>query len=195
LSVKIRYNYNQRRSIIKKITNDKEKLIKQLTEIQIFQNLDKKEVKELIDSCEFTQYEDKETIIAQNEMSTFLCGILQGEVEICIKDEDGKHILLATVNKGDICGEASIFMDVKRTADVIAKGTVQIVNISREKLINFVNKTPKAGLKIFAYIIFSLIHKLKGANKEILFEKQSTVTAKDLEKLKVFFPSTLEDYL
>lgn len=141
------------------------------------------------------QYEDKETIIAQHETSTFLCGILEGEVEICLKDQEGERILLATVTKGDIFGEASIFMDVERTADVIAKGTVQIVKMSREKLISFVNNTPKAGLKIFAYIIFSLIHKLKGANKEILFEKQSTVTAKDLEKLKTFFSPSIEDYI
>ena len=170
-------------------------MVNQLTDVQIFQNLEKNEAKDLFDSCEFAQYEDDEKIISQHEMSTFLCGILEGEVEICIKDQQGKHILLATVTKGDICGEASIFMDVERTADVIAKGPVQIVTISRDKLISFVNKTPKAGLRIFAYIIFSLIHKLKGANKEILFEKESTVTTKDLEKLKGFFPPSIEDYL
>jgi len=166
-----------------------------LTKVRIFENLAEDELKDLFDSCEFLEYADGETIIAQDEVSHHLYGILQGGVEIHIKSKEGERILLGHVGQGDIVGEASIFLDVKRTADVTAKGSVQAVKISREKLINFVNSSAKAGVKIFGYIIFSLLHKLKGANEEILFEKQATISAKDLERLKNFFAPSIEDYI
>jgi CRP/FNR family cyclic AMP-dependent transcriptional regulator len=163
--------------------------------VRIFENLAQDELKDLSDSCEFLEYENGETIIAQDEVSHFLYGILKGGVDIFIKSKEGERILLGHVNQGDIVGEASIFLDVKRTADVLAKGAVQVAKISRENLIGFVNSSAKAGVKIFGYIIFSLLHKLKGANEEILFEKQATISAKDLERLKNFFAPTLEDYI
>jgi CRP-like cAMP-binding protein len=164
-------------------------------EVRIFENLVQNELKDLFNSCEFLEYDDGETIIAQDEVSSFLYGILEGEVDIFIKSKEEERIRLGHVTQGDIVGEASIFLDVKRTADVVASGKVQVVKISREKIIQFVNSTPKAGVKIFGYIIFSLLHKLKGANEEILFEKQSTISAKDLERLKSFFAPTIEDYM
>ena len=163
--------------------------------VRIFENLVKDELKDLFESCEFLEYADGETIIAQDEVSSFLYGILEGEVEIFIKSKDNERVLLGHVTQGDIVGEASIFLDVKRTANVIASGTVQVAKISQEKIIQFANSTPKAGVKIFAYIIFSLLHKLKGANEEILFEKESTISAKDLERLRSFFAPTIEDYI
>jgi CRP/FNR family cyclic AMP-dependent transcriptional regulator len=164
-------------------------------EVRIFENLVKDELNNLFNSCEFLEYADGETIISQDEVSSFLYGILDGAVDIFIKNKEGERILLGKVKQGDIVGEASIFLDMKRTADVVAQGKVEVVKISREKLINFVNSSPKAGVKIFGYIIFSLLHKLKGANEEILFEKEATISAKDLERLKNFFAPSIEDYL
>jgi CRP/FNR family cyclic AMP-dependent transcriptional regulator len=163
--------------------------------VRIFENLVQNELEDLFNACEFMEYNDSETIIAQNEASSFLYGILEGEVDIFIKSKENERIPLGHVKQGDIVGEASIFLDVKRTADVVANGNVQVVKISREKIIQFANSIPKAGVKIFGYIIFSLLHKLKGANEEILFEKQSTISAKDLERLKSFFAPTIEDYI
>ncbi|RPJ09442.1 MAG: cyclic nucleotide-binding domain-containing protein [Spirochaetaceae bacterium] len=166
-----------------------------LRTIQIFEALSEDEVQGLLGECEFVKYEKGETIIEQNETSTFLCGILSGEVDVFSSGEGDKDIRIGGVGQGDIVGEASIFMEMQRIADVKAKGEVEIVRISREKLIHFVNSLPKAGVKIFAFIIFSLLHKLSSVNRELVFEKESTVTAGDIERLKQYFAPTLEDYM
>jgi CRP-like cAMP-binding protein len=162
--------------------------------MQIFATLSNEEIETLFVSCEFFEYENREKIIEENSMSTFFCGILDGDVNIHATGEEKREIRIGRVHKGDIVGEASIFMDVPRTADVVADGRVEILKITRDKLIAFVNNSAKAGVKIFGFIIFSLIHKLKSINKELVFEKESTVTSADIEQLKKYFAPVADDY-
>ncbi|MBN1523606.1 MAG: cyclic nucleotide-binding domain-containing protein [Spirochaetales bacterium] len=170
-------------------------MIEKLKKVQIFETLAEEEIQKLITECEFIGYDNGETIIEQNESSTFLCGIIEGKVDVFASGEENKDIRIGSVYAGDIVGEASIFMDMNRTADVIAGSEVELVRITREKLSHFVNTLPRAGVKIFAFITFSLLRKLNSVNRELVYEKESAVTANDIERLKKFFSPTLEDYL
>jgi CRP-like cAMP-binding protein len=170
-------------------------LTEKLRCLQIFANLSLEEIDKLFPLCEFYEYKNKEKIIRQNETSTFLCGILEGDVNVYATSKEGREIRLGRVHKGDIVGEASLFFDVRRTADVVADGQVEIIKISRDNFINFVNSYSKAGVKVFAFMIFSLIHKLKNINSELVFEKESTVTPEELEKLKKYFAPVVDDFI
>jgi CRP-like cAMP-binding protein len=170
-------------------------LTEKLRCLQIFANLSPEEVDHLFPLCEFHEYENKEKIIRQNETSTFLCGILDGDVNVSSTSKEGRDIRLGRVHKGDVVGEASLFFDVRRTADVIADGHVETMKISRENFMSFVNKYTKGGVKIFAFMIFSLIHKLKNINAELVFEKESTVTPEELERLKQYFAPVVDDFI
>jgi CRP/FNR family transcriptional regulator, cyclic AMP receptor protein len=170
-------------------------LTEKLRCLQIFANLSLEEIDHLFPLCEFNAYDDREKIIRQNETSTFLCGILDGNVNVSSKSKEGREIRLGRVHKGDIVGEASLFFDVRRTADVVADGPVEIMKITRDNFIGYVNNFPKAGVKVFAFMIFSLIHKLKNINTELVFEKESTVTAEELNQLKKYFAPLVDDYL
>ena len=154
----------------------------------IFQNFNDSELDNFIEICSFFEYDLDEVIVSQDEVSTYLFAILDGLVDVRIKSEDGKYIPVSEVKSGDIFGEAAIFMDVKRTAQIVTKETARVARIGRDDLINFINKQPKAGVKMLAYIVFSLLHKLKRANKELVFEKESSITSDDLDRLKKFFP-------
>jgi CRP/FNR family cyclic AMP-dependent transcriptional regulator len=170
-------------------------LTEKLRCLQIFANLSPEEIDHLFPLCEFHEYEDGEKIITQNETSTFLCGILDGNVDVFATSKEGRDIRLGRVHKGDVVGEASLFFDVRRTADVVADGHVETMKISRENFMSFVNRDSKAGVKVFAFMIFSLIHKLKNINAELVFEKESTVTPEELEKLKQYFAPVVDDYI
>jgi len=166
-----------------------------MKDVLIFQNFNDSEMNDLIKICSFFEYEVDEVIVSQDEVSTYLFAILEGLVDVRIKSEDGEYIPVSEVRGGDIFGEAAIFMDVKRTAQIVTKETATVARISRDDLINFINKQPKAGVKMLAYIVFSLLHKLKRANKELVFEKESSITADDLDRLKKFFPKfSMDEY-
>jgi CRP-like cAMP-binding protein len=131
--------------------------------------------------------------VTQDTLSPYLYVLLEGNVNILMKGREGENIQVSEVQQGDVFGEAAIFMEVKRTASVVAHGTVQIVSITRDKLISFTNIYPRAGVKIYLFIILSLLLKLKRVSTELVFEKESTVSAKDLERLKSFFPKAMDD--
>jgi len=178
-----------------KINLTPEEAALRLKKLQIFSIFSNSEINELISACNFYQYDDKEKIIRQDETSTFLCGIVSGEVDILTTAENGRSVKLGHVLAGDIVGETSLLADLKRTADVVACGQIEAVIILRDKLLSFIHNNPQAGLKIFAFIILSLIHKLKSINREMVLEKEATVTAQDLERLKSYFRPVVEDFI
>jgi CRP-like cAMP-binding protein len=166
-----------------------------LKDVLIFQNFNNNELDDLVKICSFYEYDVDEVIVSQDEVSTYFFAILEGLVDVRIKSEDGEYIPVSEVKNGDIFGEAAIFMDVKRTAQIITKEKAKVARITRDDLIEFINQQPKAGVKMLAYIIFSLLHKLKRANRELVFEKESSITADDLDRLKKFFPKfSIDDY-
>jgi CRP/FNR family cyclic AMP-dependent transcriptional regulator len=168
--------------------------VPRLKDILIFRNLEKTEIEKISEICELVEYEDGEHIVTQDTLSSYLYVLLEGNVNILMKGREGKNIQVSEVQQGDVFGEAAIFMEVKRTASVVALGTVQIVSITRDKLISFTNIYPRAGVKIYLFIILSLLLKLKRVSTELVLEKESTVSAKDLERLKTFFPKALDDF-
>jgi CRP/FNR family cyclic AMP-dependent transcriptional regulator len=179
---------------INKIEIDKTSLKNKLSSVLMFQNLDDGEISELSKICEIFQYNKDETVVTQGEVSLYLFGILDGEMGVYMQGVEEK-VFMTHIQEGDVFGEASIFMDLERMADVIAESTATLVRISRDKLIDFVNRIPKAGVKIFGFVIFSLFHKLRSANKDLLFEKESNITAKELEKLKKLFPKSIKEMI
>ncbi|MBN2536411.1 MAG: cyclic nucleotide-binding domain-containing protein [Spirochaetales bacterium] len=169
---------------------ENENLAEELKHLLIFSHLSGTELTNISEICDVIIYYDGDLIVAQDTESPYFYAILEGDVSIWIKGQDGESICVSEIHKGDIFGEAAIFIDMKRTASVIAHGEVKIVSIFREKFFNFIHKYPRAGLKIYLYIIMSLLNKLKKTNVELTLEKESTVSAKDLERLKAFFPGS-----
>jgi CRP/FNR family transcriptional regulator, cyclic AMP receptor protein len=180
---------------VKKLIEDKDKLFAMMKQLLIFQNLSDAHIQELFAYCTFLEYSDEEVIVTQDTLSPYLYGILDGKVNVYMRSQENKDVHINAVNCGDVFGEAAIFIDMKRTAKVIADGPVKLLSISREKLIAFLYRFPDAGNKILIFIIFSLIHKLKRSSVDLVFEKESTVTAADLEVLRKFFPPTIEDVI
>ncbi|MBN2440965.1 MAG: cyclic nucleotide-binding domain-containing protein [Spirochaetales bacterium] len=166
-----------------------EALLAELKQLLIFRDLTVPELKIISEICEIVMYKDNDLIVDQDTESPYFYAILEGEVSIWVKGQEGENICVSKIHKGDIFGEAAIFIDMKRTASVMANGNVKIVSIFRDKFFNYVNKYPRAGMRIYLFIIMSLLHKLKKTNAELTLEKESTVTSKDLERLKAFIPN------
>jgi len=175
------------------LSQENTNLSKRLKDIRMFQNLSEGELLALTEISELVQYYDQETIVTQNTNSSNLFVILEGRIDITVSGHEKTDIFLSHVRAGDVFGEASLFMDVKRTATARADGIAVLVTISREKFLNYANQNPIAGLKIFSFIIYSLLNKLAIANKDLALERESSVSQEDLDELKKLFPYNLSD--
>ncbi len=173
----------------------REILTEELKSTLVFQNLGVEELAALVVLCACREYDPSETIVAQDSEGRELYVLLRGDVDITLDGRERGGIHLGSVQTGDVFGEASIFLDVRRTANVVARGSVRLACISREAMLAYCNQHPHGGLKIFSFIIYSLLRRLSMASKDLAVGKESMVTQADLDRLKEFFPKTIDEIL
>jgi len=170
-------------------------LIKELGSTIILQSLKPRELKRFARICELRDYDAGECLVEQDALGADLHILLAGAVDISVRGKKGKEVRAGEVRKGDVLGEASIFMDLPRTASARARGSCLVAAVGRDRLFEFCEANPRAGLKIFGFVIYSLLKRLGSTNRELAAEREAVVTAEDLERLGACFPKSLEEIL
>jgi CRP-like cAMP-binding protein len=169
--------------------------MRELKNAIILQNLNAWELKRFSKICEPRDYDAGECLVEQDALGSDLHILLEGMVDITVKGHGGEAVRVSEVRKGDVLGEASIFMDLPRTANAVARTACLVVAVSRDRLFAYCERNPKAGLKIFGFVIYSLLRRLGSTSRELAHARESVVTAEDLEELGACFPKSLEDML
>lgn len=146
-----------------------------IKKITTFQYLTEEQFNAIRPAFEIISYEEGEPIVSQGEISQHLFAVIEGRVHVSFKESNGKEMLICDIHAGEVFGEAGIFMAEKRMANVISAGKTIALRITRKDLISFIRREPHAGNKILMLIIYSLLNKLRIANEELAFEKQSDV--------------------
>lgn len=158
-----------------------------LKKVKILELLSPTELTEIARVIDIVQYDTDEVIVAEGEISSYLFAILDGSVRVTVKQMDDEQIerdiYICTIGKGETFGEAAVFMNVERTADVFANDDVLTMRVDRENLIGFIKAHPAAGIKILMVIIYSLLNKLKEANRELAFERKTVLAQNDIDSL------------
>lgn len=172
-----------------------ELLMEELRNTLIFQSLSLDELRKLTKLAEVWEYSAGEAVVTQDSVSHYLYVLLQGKVDIMVRGKEKENVRVSEINKGDVFGEASMFMDMRRTASAFATGEVMLASFSREAFFEYCNESPRAGLKIMTFIIYSLLRKLSFVNKDLAIEREMVVTPEDIERLKALFPKTIDELL
>lgn len=171
-------------------------LIRELGKTCILRDLSPRDLKSFAPICEIREYSTGEFVVEQDSLGHDLDILIEGTVEIRLRRISGQEDVTVTlIQKGDVLGEAAIFMDLPRTASAIAKTSCVVAAVPRDKLFAFCDKNPKAGLKIFTVVIFSLLKRLGATNRDLVAERESVVTTDELERLRAHFPRSLEEML
>ena len=170
-------------------------LMRELKNAIILQNLNLRELKRFAKVCEPRDYDAGEYLVRQDALGSDLHILLAGSVDISVRGAGPEEVRVSEVRKGDVLGEASIFMDLPRTANAIARSACLVAAVSRERLFAYCERNPRAGLKIFSFVIYSLLRRLGSTSRELAHERESVVSAADLESLGACFPKSLEDML
>ncbi len=145
--------------------------------------------------CEFREYENGEHLVEQDSVGTDLHLLVEGRVDILVRGREGGEVVVSSIQEGDVLGEAAIFMDLPRTASAVARGTCVVAAVPRDKLFRFCDANPKAGLRIFTFVIYSLLKRLGATSRELACERESVITQEEFEKLSAFLPKSLDEML
>jgi CRP-like cAMP-binding protein len=172
-----------------------DRLIAEMRNAIILQNLTPRELKRFAKACEPRDYAAGERLVEQDALGSDLHILIEGSVDISVRGKGGEDVRVSEVRKGDVLGEASIFMDLPRTASAVARGPCLVAAISRDSLFAYCERNPRAGLKIFGFVIYSLLKRLGSTSRELAAQRESVLTAADLEELGAWFPKSLEEML
>jgi CRP/FNR family transcriptional regulator, cyclic AMP receptor protein len=172
-----------------------ERLRAELKNAIILQNLNPGELKRFAKICEPRDYDAGERLVEQDAVGSDLHILIEGSVDISVRGKGGEDVRVSEVRKGDVLGEASIFMDLPRTASAVARSPCLVAAVGRDRLFEYCERNPRAGLKIFGFVIYSLLRRLGSTSRELAAQRESVVTAADLEELGACFPKSLEDMI
>jgi CRP-like cAMP-binding protein len=169
--------------------------MRELRNAIILQSLGPRELRRFAKACEPRDYDAGEYLVVQDALGSDLHILLAGAVDITVRAKDGAEVRVSEVKKGDVLGEASIFMDLPRTANAVARSACLVAAVTRDRLFDYCERNPRAGLKIFGFVIYSLLRRLGSTSRELAQERESVLTAADLESLGACFPKSIEDIL
>ena len=161
----------------------KDPYLQELKKVIVFRYLDEALLKEVLDIAEVLSCEPEEQIVAEGDTSPHFFAVLEGAVNVTVSEEDRADVFISAIGKGDIFGEAAIFIEMKRTASIVAAERSVLLRIERRKLLTFIKARPSAGIKILMIVIYSLLKKLRDANQELAFERKSDIDQDDIDSV------------
>ncbi len=120
----------------------------QLKKIPLLSGSDQAQLKLLAFTSEALKFSPGEHLFKYNDVSDSVYVILDGEVNV-VRDEDPENVTnLATIGKNNIMGEMGVFLNVPRTASLIAKEQVQALRIPANRFIKLVTHNPEIALEV-----------------------------------------------
>jgi CRP/FNR family cyclic AMP-dependent transcriptional regulator len=143
--------------------------------VEILHHLKEDELERFLAAAEIVEYGPGEKVVSQGEPGDYLFAIVQGKADVSFKDLNDDEMFVSSFGTGEIFGEAAIFTTEKRTASVTCAEATHVLRIHKNQLIGYIKDHPHAGNKILMTIILGLLKKLKKANQELAFEKQSDI--------------------
>ena len=98
------------------------------------------------------RYTNGQVIFQKGEEGTSLMLVLQGRVRISVSSEEGKEIILNTIEPGQIFGEIALIDGKPRSADATALGPCTLLMIRRGEFIPFLKQNPEVAVQLLTVL-------------------------------------------
>ena len=120
--------------------------IKDLEIINIFQNIELKQLESQLDQIRKLTLPGGETLLSPSSMNEEIFILLKGELMICLQDND--HHAIARILPGDCVGELSIIDDRAPSAYVKTSGQCTLLAIHRDVLTTMFEQQPDLAVNL-----------------------------------------------
>ncbi len=119
---------------------------------------------QFLSHCHRKTYPTKTTLINAGDQSDELYYLIRGSVSVLIEDEEGREIVLAYLNEGDIFGEIGMFDENhRRSAWVRTRTKCEVAQISYERLHSIAVDLPD----ILFWMLSQLAIRLRNTSRKV----------------------------
>lgn len=164
------------------MTELEKKAFETLASTQMFRYFEKQKLLRLVELGNVRLYKKDESIVREGHISKSLYIIVSGSTDINV-NRDEQDVYICTIGEGEVFGEAGIFSSVKRTASVVASGELVLLELTRDRLLEFLKEDNTSGIQLLMVVIFSLLKKLRAANRDLAYERQADITQDDIDSM------------
>lgn len=100
-----------------------------LSALDCLRGLPAAELGRLIDLGAFRVFPAGATVFGQQRQAQFLFLVLQGSLQLRLRDRDGREVLMGFLSRGDCCGEGPLFGDFFRRMSALTQSDCQLLQI------------------------------------------------------------------
>lgn len=145
-----------------------------LKTVKIFENLTEEELELLAPLFAVKNAKHKERVIKEGEVSDLFYVIRSGHFNVT---KGQRESLITVLGPKDYFGEASMYHDVKRTANVVANEDSQVLILPRDHFQQFLLSYPLAANRILFQMLKELFFRLAETSSELQASRDGPGTA------------------
>lgn len=153
-----------------------------LQTVSIFKDLTTPEREILAGLFTEVHFKSNETIISEGDSSQSLYLVRSGFVNVSRGPKDHR-IFLTTLSAGEYFGEAALFQDIKRTANVDAREDVHLAIIDRQSFDTYLSSNPSAANRILYQMLKQIFIRLSQTSHELQFKRKDSLAQSAIDKL------------
>jgi len=142
-----------------------------LENLPLFSGLAAEDVRTLESHSHRKTYRKNTIVMEKGDETSSLYVLLSGRVKVFLNNEEGKEIVLNTLEPGDYFGELGLLGDTERSASVITQEDSKFLAISKREFTECLSANPQ--------IMLSLMRKLVSQVQE-LTERVSSLALQDV---------------
>jgi CRP/FNR family cyclic AMP-dependent transcriptional regulator len=114
----------------------------------LFAGLSREERAAIAAHARIRTLEAGETVFSIGSPGDQMMAVLSGAIRISVPSSQGKELVLAIIQSGDVFGELSVLDGKERSADAVAESASALAILDRRDILTFFERNPSALLKL-----------------------------------------------
>jgi len=133
----------------------------------IFDDLEPAERVNLLEQASEESFDDGARILEEGQANPSIFVIVDGEVAVRKRGQDGNGIEVARLGLGAIFGEMAFLTRESASADVVAVGAVKVLRLGHEHIQRMVRKAPEFAGRFYRSVAITLAERLRETSRKL----------------------------
>ena len=138
--------------------DESSELLAHLAGVGLFEGVSPHDLVGLARSLRRRRYPRGAVIFVEGDPGTTLYVIESGTAKIALTTSDGKELVIALLGRGDFFGDMAILDGEPRSADAVAKTDCQLLLLTRQDFLAFIDTHPRVAANLLANLSRRLRH-------------------------------------
>lgn len=157
-----------------------EKKKREFPKAPLFSDLTNEELFDVIRKVRFAEIKAGATLFNEGDRGDSIFIVVSGALDVLVKDENGKEVLIARFIDNDFFGEFTFFSNLPRTATVRAAADSELIEITKPDMNGITAKYARVSRVMFDFYKERVVDRLLARSK--LFSPMSPADRKEVLK-------------